>query len=781
MDLTVDHIRPLRHGTQIQRGLGVATVLADMDFETYSEAGYVWMPGGGAHELGKWTSPLGGSATNRGLGLVGAKVYTEHPSFEVLSLKYDLKDGRGVRSWRPGESLPLDIFAHMDAGQLIEAHNAGFEMYVWEACTRLYGWPEVKPDQFRCSMAKARAYALPGALGKLAPVLGTTEKDKAGDSLLRLFSVPQNPTKSKPDKRRVRPEDEPAKFAQLVAYNETDIVAEAHASIHVPDLSPPELEHWIYDQRINRRGVRVDEGALRAGVSIIQQAHARYGDEMRALTGGISPSEVQRIIGWCAALGVRLETLDDESLTVALARDDLPASVRRVLELRSLVASASVKKYFSMLNRMDSRKRLTDLFVFHGARTGRPTGEGPQPTNLPRSGPDVWRCTCGHWYGATRQRCPWCARGPESRVTADGEVLPLGSKPGEWNVDAMKDAIAIMSYGSLTLVEHFFGDAMHTLAGCLRGMFTATPGHRLMCADWTAIENVVLACMAGEQWRIDVLRKGGSLYEPSAEMITGVTVAEQKQYAKANGGQKHPARQIGKVAELALGYRGWIAAWLAMEKGATRSEEEIKGHIMAWRNASPMIVEFWGGQSRRVGYQQYRRDYYGVEGTFLRATLSPGQWFPFRDLWFYSPPGSDATHIRLPSGRLLTYHNVTLRQSERQGNDYDISYWGWNTNPINGPRGWIEIRTHGGKLTENIIQAVSNDILRLAIAKLEPLGYPVVLHVYDEIVCDVPNHHGTIEEMIGVMRTPPEWAKTPDGQYWPIMTDDGFIDDRYHK
>jgi len=778
--IALDQLKHLPYGTQLQAGMYVSTVLADMDFETYSAAGYVWN-----ETLRKWDSPEGFSSQKRGLGAVGAKVYSEHPTFEVLSLKYDLKDGRGVRFWRPGLPLPQDLFDHVASGKLIEAHNSGFECHVWRECERRYGWPAVPYDLFRCSMAKARAWSLPGALDAATEVMGTLAKDKEGKRLINMFSVPQKPTAKRPA-LRIMPEDEPEEFAKFVQYNEIDIVAEAHLSANTPDLSPIELEHWQYDQLINRRGVHIDIEAVRGGISILQQAHAKYGEEMRGLTGGIAPTEVAQLQGWCNALGARLQAMDEDALTAELKRDDLPASVHRVLTIRSLLSSASVKKLYSMLHQVDSRGRLTDLYKFHAARTGRPTGADVQPTNLPRSGPDVWRCFCGKWYGHTRPHCPWCLRQTNNRVNKDAEVLPANAKPLEWNPYAMKDAITVMRTGSLAAMEWFFGDALHTLAGCLRGMFDAAPKHKLVSSDWTAIEAVVLACLAGEQWRIDLFRAQGPLYETSGAMIGGVSVQELLDYAEQTG-QKHQLRQVGKVSELALGFGGWVRAWLAMEDNCQRSEEEIKGHILAWRERSPAIVEFWGGQKRKVGFNQWRDEFYGVEGHFIQALLNPGQWFCFQGLYFHSPDGH-TVYIRLLSGRYLTYHNVTLTNSTRWGKIYDIWYWGWNTNPKNGPSNkWIQMGTHGGKLTENIVQATANDFLRHTIPKLERDHFPIVLHIYDELVGEIPDaavapdtvarfeRHMTNDE------NGPHWAVLPDGSRWPIGAKGGWVDTCYQK
>lgn len=536
------------------------------------------------------------------------------------------------------------------------------------------------------------------------------------------------------------------------------------------------------------------------------------------------------------------------------------------------------------------------------------TGDGPQPTNFPKAGPNVWRCRCGRHYGESRPGCPWCGAGPEARVDHKGGPA---TSPSEWSPEAMNDAITVMRTGCLNTLELFFGEALLTIAGCLRGTFIAAPGHDLVSSDWTAIEAVVLACLAGEQWRIDLFREGGKIYEASGAKVGGVEYESLLEHKKRTG-QHHPLRQVGKTCftadtivltdngpkaiinvttddrvwdgyewveheglirqgvkritrldsvgvtpdhvvylgegrtatvdeiqrcrealgeayrfsarllpppnpqarrgrsvwllpldvqpvydlvnagarrrftiltdvgplivsncELALGYQGWVGAWRAFDPNGVQTDDELKQIILAWRKASPAVVEFWGGQSRRRGYETVE-EYFGVEGAFIQAILNPGKVFDCRGLKFQMEGG--AVYLTLLSGRRIAYHNAQLHQSDKPGSRYAISYWGWNTNPKNGPRGWIQIRTWGGRIVENAVQATSNDLLRFTSVNLERAGYPIVLHVYDEIVSEVPQGQGSVEELEAWMRYTPGWAKG-----WPVGAAGGWRADRYRK
>jgi DNA polymerase len=779
----VTHPADLPAGTAI----GSAVVLPDGDFETYSEAGYVWTPDGGRGGLGKWDALDGApSGSNRyGLGCVGAASYTEHPSAEVLSFYYNLKNGAGRQFWRPGLPNPTPLFDHIARGGVFEAWNVAFERWVWlNICHRKYGWPAPPPVwQLRCAMGKARAFGLPGALGKAGEVLRlTVQKDKDGNRLLDKFSKPRNPTKG--DARaRIRPEDDPQDAVRLYQYNEIDIISEAEASAYVPDLEGEELQFWQCDFAMNARGIKVDVPNVENCIAILKQAEVKYNTELQQITGGQveRASELEKLKGWLRGRGIFLDKLDEDvlekhtkSFRAFIAEDETRAldlgPALRALEIRQAIGSASVKKVYSMRNQATRAGRLHDLFSYHAARTGRVTGNGPQPTNLPTKGPAVTQCLCKRHYALKLKACPWC-----------GFPKAPGARAAEWCIEAVEDALEIIRTRSLEALEMYFVDALATISGCLRGLFIAEDDSDLMASDFNSIEAVVLAMIAGEQWRIDVFRTHGKIYEMGASKITGIPFEEYLAY-KERTGSHHPTRQNqGKVGELASGYGGWVGAWErfgAKEFGMT--DEQIKAAAQAWRKASPAIVWLWGGQYRdtHVGLMPQR---YGCEGMAINAVMDPGTR--------YAVTREDGSHtgvsfvvendillMTLPSGRALRYHRPRLERSDRYRTDWSLSYEGFNTNPLAGPLGWVRLYIYGGKWVENICQATARDILRHSIINLEAAGYPVVMQVYDEIIAEIRKLFGSLEEFERIMATMPPWARD-----WPIRASGGWRGRRYRK
>lgn len=785
---------------------GITDADASGDFETYSEAGYVWVS-----EANNWTCLPGASQNRKGLSIVNTCAYAEHHTTEVLTFSYTLPLGWRTtprelwpslypgpkQRWRPGLPNPQDLFDYLAAGGTLEAFNIMFEYMIWKhVCERKYGWPPIDAwvSQLRCAMAKMRINALPGGLDAASTVLKLpTPKDKDGKRLLDKFSVPRKPTKL--DQRtRIRPEDDPEDFAKLEQYCDTDLDAEHGASMHpiVQPMSVAELQFWFIDQEINRRGIAIDREAVRNCIAILNAALAKYGDECRALTG-FDPGQLAELRGWLHGQGVHLDDMREETVDGALDRlaPHPPGGCwppRRVLEIRSLIGSAAVKKLFAMENQCCADDRLRNMIIHHGARTGRPTGEGPQPLNMPRGGPTLrWCGACFKVFKPAYPACPWCA------TPATGKPIKWPGVPKDFPADhvpAVDQLLAIIATRSLELIEYYFGDALLCISGCLRGLFVSRPGYDLICSDFNSIEAVAGAELAGEQWRIQAFRDNKPIYLLAAADITGKTVEYYEAY-KDETGEHHPDRQtIGKINELANLYGGWIYAFRSMgsnesdrDKRAAAvawlnsiTDDNIKQQILTWRSKSPMVVEMWGGQWRGTPWNGHA-ELFGFEGMAVQAIQYPGVAFEYRGIRFCMRGA--ALIITLLSGRELTYHDARLTPSTRDHHapgELSITYWTWNTNPKYGPMGWVIMSTYGGKLTENIDQAVSHDILRYAITNLRAAGYPTVLHVYDEIICEIPHGTGSLAEFERIMATMPPWAAD-----WPIRATGGWRGHRYRK
>lgn len=733
-------------------------MIPTFDFETYSDAGYRYDPVSGSF------IPL--QSGKPGLMGINAAVYAEHDSTRVISMAYNLIDGCGTRLWTPGSPTPLPMFNYIWSGGLIEAHNSAFEFYVWKyVCQARMGWPELRLEQLVCSFAKAQASGYPGALGKLSNILSpSVVKDKRGTALIRLLSVPKKPTKKDPALYRSF-DRHPDLYYEMYAYNDTDVEAEMSISAMLPELSGTELAVWQLDQRINTRGVKIDTVGLDACIKLFEATEAKYLLELRDITGGqvSSIGELAKLKSgdkWLQSLGVNMPSLNKATVIDTLARPDIPSEARRALEIRQEIGGAAVKKIYAMHRCLNSDGRIRGMLQYCGAeRTGRWAGRGPQPHNLRNGGPDGIHCKACDTHSAAAATCPRC--GSTGGLTAT-----------EWGDGTATQALSDIQTQTPDEVERLWGSATELIGSCMRALFVAAPGHDLLCSDYSAIEAVVLAALAGEEWRLEVFATHGKIYEASAAKSFNVPLQEILDH-KARTGQHHPLRKKGKVRELANGYAGWINASKAF--GHTGTDDEIKADVLAWREDSPRIVEMWGGQYRKdPNCWHFTPELYGVEGMFVAACLRPDVIHRFRDLTFEHQTADDILYLRLPSGRCLKYHNPRLY------NDTDprglaiksITFMG-----VDSYTGrWSRQNTYGGKLVENVTQAVARDILAAALVRLDKAGYATVVHVHDEIVCEVKHGHGSVEHMEAVMEEREPWFAE-----WPIKAAGGWRGLRYRK
>jgi DNA polymerase len=703
----------LVYGQKIKAGYGESTILADFDFETYSEADLID---------------------------VGMVVYSEHPSTEILSLAYDLKDKKGHRLWKPNDLLPFDLFEHVRSGKLVEAWNVAFEWYIWiNVAIHKYNFPLLKPTQIRCAMGKARAYSLPGALKKCAEILGTTQKDKEGDRLLNKFSKPRKPTKDNPS-LRIKPQDDTKDALRLYSYNLQDIKVESEISQLLPDLSEAENKFWFCERAINRRGFSVDMRSVENCISIVEETTEYYNKRLKKLTNGqlteaTKLAQMQKYI--IDYYDFTLPNMQEETIISVMQDINTPSSVKQILEVRQALNSAAVKKLYALKRYSSADKRIYETSLYYGAHTGRSTGVGAQLKNFPNSGLELYKCHCGVYH--SRTICPECMR--ENNKTLKEE----------WGMNAIEQVLHIASFKSRSLLNVYYQDVLGAISGCLRSLLVSASQYDLMASDYSAIEAVVLAALAEEEWRINLFNTHGKIYEMTASQILNIPFEVLIEH-KLKTGQHHSSRKLGKVAELASGYQGAIKGWKNFGAAEFMTDEEIQTAVTRWRKANSKIVELW----------------YGLERAAKLAIKNPGTEQRYKSIMYYTDLSSKHLYCVLPSKRILTYHSPRVAQNAYGETIY---YWGWKKS-----RGWVEIDTFGGRLTENVTQAVARDILANAIVNCHYAGYSPVLEVYDEIVVEVPESFGSIAELENLMCQLPDWAKG-----WPIKARDGWRGKRYRK
>lgn len=543
------------------------------------------------------------------------------------------------------------------------------------------------------------------------------------------------------------PATAPEEFEALYRYNDRDVVTELEACSRIPDLSPKEFAVWQLDQKINRRGMQIDVPSVHNCIEIVEQARAKYNARLRTLTQGTVEeyTKAADTVRWLSSRGVHMYTdkLDEEAVEELLALKDLPADVVEVLRIRQKLSFGSVNKLFAFRNHTCRDGRLRDQFVYFGAHTGLWNGRAVQPANLYKG---------------------------------------IFSKPEE-----AERALSIIACRSLELIEIEYPDvdALEVVASCLRSLIIAAPGHSLMSADFTAIQAVITAALAGEAWQLEVFRTHGKIYEAMASQLTGTAVADYAAYKKANG-KHHDDRQLGKLASLSGGFGAWIPGWKRF--GADKilgSDEAIKALILKTRAAMPAVVEMWGGQTRNKfgrapdrSRAPCRPELFGLEGAAISAVLYPGNAFAYRQMRYQMH--EDILYYIGPSGTFMRFHAPRLEPSTRnwaEGWELELSYEGWSSESW----AWVRDKLYGGVLTQNAVSHEASEVQKESLVRLDAHGYLAVHHCHDEATAEVPNGHGSLEHFTSLVRQLPTWAHEADGTPWPIKVPDAWQAQRYGK
>ena len=623
--------------------------------------------------------------------------YVQSPAFEILLFAYSF-DGAPTQviDMAQGEEIPMEVIhALTDPQCLKHAYNAAFEWY----CLSKYMGAQLPPAQWRDTMLHGLYAGYTAGLDATGRALGIPEdkqKLTTGKALIRYFCAPCKPTKANGGRTRNYPHHDPEKWELFKTYNGQDVVAEMEIERRLSVFPVPDFvqKQWETDLLINARGVAVDmdfcEGALELGETI----RAQLTDEAVQLSGLQNPNSVKQLARWLSAeTGDDITTLRKETIKELLGRDNAD-HVQRMLEIRQELGKTSTKKYDAIEAAVCDDGRVRGLLQFYGAnRTGRWAGRLVQVQNLPRTYTEPLEF---------------------ARELVKGRKL---------------DALRIV-----------YGSPNDTLSQLIRTAFVAAPGNVLIDADFSAIEARVISWLADEEWRLEVFRTHGKIYEASASQMFGVPLERIKK-----GNPEYSLRQRGKVAELALGYQGGVPAMRQMDTGkllADLPDEEIKDIVDKWRNTNPKIRNLWysfndaairviqNGGSLRVRCCTFARECDCIRGTTCMT-------------------------ISLPSGRKLYY--VEPAVGENRWGGPSITYMG-----VNDKNKWGRIETYGGKLVENVVQAIARDCLAQAIEHLEAAGLPVVFHIHDEVVIDTAafdTNDAMLDKVVKIMSTPIPWAE----------------------
>ena len=629
---------------------------------------------------------------------VGAWRYAGAPSTGVWCVCYAVDDGE-VETWVPEQPVPTP-FIEADADPQnwrTFAHNMGFERAILERMlVPQHGFPLIPIEAQHCSQALALANGYPADLDKCARALGLEYlKDRAGLQVMRRMSRPKKARKGRKNKTGEAP--------PVLTWNDD------------PEDLKKLIEYCKQDVRVCRsvwrhpklRHLNESERRVQILDAVINRRGVRADRELAEAARGMSVDERVRI-------NAALSTLTDGAVTSV----DQIERIRTAVNARGHAMESLSKQAVAAVLAHDPDEHVRELLELR--RKGARASTRKYDRILAFADPvdDRLRGTC-RFHGSATGR--WSGRGPQLQNLKKNEAgLPLDA------VEAIRsrDRERVAAYGN----------PLSVIGDIARAAVCAAPGHILISADFSAIESRILAWLAGETWKVDTYREFDRTGDKSKEpyRITAGKMLRGKPPEEITSKE----RETGKFGDLACGFGGSVGAWRRIAKDTVRSDEEILADVRAWRQAHPKTKEFWRDLTRTI-----------------RVAIRTGQPCALDNAISADFDTGDLT-VTLPSGRVLTYPQARLAPNTKfEDGDPNVMF-------MDNARGkWALYRGWHGTFAENVVQATARDLLAAAIERLEARGIPVVLHVHDEVVVEVPIGSVTEEEFLAIVLEAPDWAE----------------------
>lgn len=704
----------------------------------------------------------------------GAYVYAENPLTDVIFLAVK-EDDQVARVWVAPKFRHLvdneipdeELLRLIDEAQELVAHNSFFE----EVITKFKMPFELELSKVRDTMAQVQVCGFPANLDSSAKIIsgGKVLKDEEGAALMKKLTSPRKLVKAEcmvilPEliEKGLLPENSEWKdvkvkqkdfldrvstgkgtytedeikyflkyvedaptYKRFLEYARQDVEVEYYIYTKLPKLSKDEQRVWEMSERINLRGVKIDVENAAKIEHAIDKFTAMECERALALTHGKvtsmkSPSSIKK---WLSENGIDTDSVDKEAVKFLLSLE-LKPEVREFLEIRQKTGKTSTGKYAAMRNSSALDGRIYGQFIYSGATTGRYSSKGVQIQNL-------------------------------SRPVGRKNVVDEEFYPKKFEGHTEEKDIKLLASGDMDLVREFWRCPIVLASDLIRNMFVAKEDHDFICADFSAVEARGLAWLARQEDTLQAFRDGKDLYKVAASGIYKIP------YEEVDGGGKGAQRQIGKVAILSCGYGGGYSAMLRF--GADRlgvTEEEGKEIVKAWRKANYKIVEFW----------------YALKDGALDAMRFPGERIHVDRVSFYKR-GSFLT-LRLPSGRDIYYPFAKIEDCDMPWEDKDGNVATQRlatAMTLTAQKVWVRRPLSHVVLSENVTQAACRDLLVNGMQNLEAAGYPIVMHIHDEVISEVPKSFGSLKEFEFLMAKLPYWAEG-----LPLVAE-GWRDLRYQK
>lgn len=641
----------------------------------------------------------------------GLYKYAQSPEFDILLIAWALDDGpvQIIDLTDPAQTGLDEFVSHLcDPNVILHAYNAAFEHYCINTWLRRTGRVTARGRQpiplsrWRCTMAHGLYCGYTAGLAATGDAIGLPQEKKklgVGAALIRKFCVPQRADKSHPTPWRMTPADDPDKWALFKTYCIQDVETERAIERRLSRWPMPEREQrlWELTQEANMTGVGVDRDLVRSALAVGAMEQDELEAEAKRISGLQNPKSVRQLMKW---LNDELDTEGEDEIT-----DLRKATVADMLQTGVDSPQAARMLELRQLMSKTSTKKY-DALEAATCADGRVRG-------------------MMFYYGASRTG-RWAGR------IVQPQNLPQN------HIDSLDFARERVKALDREMIRVCWGAVPDTLSQLIRTAFVPSPGKLYAVADYSAIEARVVAWLAGESWVLGAFRAGKDIYCATASQMFGVPVEK-------HGVNAH-LRQRGKVATLALGYGGGEGALINM--GALRMgipEEDLPDIKQRWRDANRSICRLWrvcedaAVETVRTGQRTAVRIGGDREIIFSRE----------KD----DSTSQDFFSIELPTGRRLFYAHPTLEPAKNFPDRVSLHYMSVNQTS----KKWSSTDTWGGKLVENITQAVARDCLAETLLRLRDIGLTAVFHVHDEVIVEV-DRADQLDTILGIMAEPIKWA-----------------------
>lgn len=669
----------------------------------------------------------------------GQDRYAHHPSTHPLMVTWcEIRpDGNHWFHWNTemGQFPNRLIAIFCDPKVLKHAFNAQFERTIAKFSMGLED--NIRYTDWRCTMVLAYMMGFGGTLAQIGAAIGLKEQAKldTGKDLIKFFSIPV------PEKQRAKvgsmfrePSAFPEEWFAYCVYNVMDVAAEMGiaARLDQPEkypIPPSEWATYAIDQEINDRGVPIDLRMAENAIRLKDRRKEELVEELRQITGLDNPNSTSQLLPWLRARGYPFNDCKAASVKTALNRfsHKLTEDCIVVLKKRKWAASTSHGKYSTIANASRAGRFRYSLQMAGAQRTQRWAGRRVQTQNLPRT--------------------------PKCLEPKDGDIRRL---------NVTTEIIRNGRYDELAL---WMKEPMEAIVGCIRSTFRAEEDHEFRVCDLASIESVVIGWISDCKWFQEVLANGRDIYKSFAMHL----------YDKAYDEVMKAERSMAKPATLGCGYRlgggdetetfTRTGLWgYAENMGVEMTKEEATQHVKVFRELCPEIVDLWF-ELEKAAFRclktkqpvQCGRVTFEFRKPFLAIRLPSG-----RRLWYFQPRVLPVTRkfknkyveewVDTATGE-ITKHE---RYKEESYTKYQLSYMGMDQKT----RKWSRQYTHGGKLVENIVQAIARDVLKAGIIRATRDGFQIVMHIHDEIVCHEKRNdlYHTQSRLQEHMTAPLSWA-----------------------